>query len=152
MTLLSAAATAGMLTIGVVSSGKTSAPMYPFAEQIIGRDLCCTKYDILNQPIDARRSIEAWRIHYNQVRLHSAGRYISPEQFGLAGQTGYGKAGRFATVENSPNFPLSHNLDGGRGVDLNLEAVRQVGWFSRRLRRKNHGGRVTDLPSQGTVK
>ena len=53
MTLLSAAATAGMLTIGVVSSGKTSAPMYPFAEQIIGRDLCCTKYDILNQPIDA---------------------------------------------------------------------------------------------------
>ena len=92
MTLLSAAATAGMLTIGVVSSGKTSAPMYPFAEQIIVRDLCCKKCDILNQPIDARRSIEAWRIHYNQVRPHSAGRYISPEQFGLAGQTGYGKA------------------------------------------------------------
>ena len=59
MTLLGAAATAGMLTIGAVSSGKISARIYPFAEQIIGRDLCRTKYDILNQPIDARRNIEA---------------------------------------------------------------------------------------------
>ena len=83
MTLLSAAATTGMLTIGVVSSVKPSAPMYPFAEQIIGRDLYCTKYDILNQTINARRSIEAWRLHHNRVCPHSAMAYIIWSSFGL---------------------------------------------------------------------
>ena len=39
--LLGATATAGMLTIGVVISGRTSARMYLFAEQIIDWDLCC---------------------------------------------------------------------------------------------------------------
>ena len=88
MTLLSATATAGMLTIGAGSSGKTSARMYPFAEQIIGRDPCRTKYDILNRSIDARRSKVAWRIHYNRVRPHSALGYVSLEQFRPAGETG----------------------------------------------------------------
>ena len=44
--------------------------MYPFAQQIIGRDLCRTKDDILSQPIDAWSSIESWQIHYNWVRPH----------------------------------------------------------------------------------
>ena len=57
---------------------------------------------------DARSSIEAWRTHYNRVRPHSALGYISPEQFLQAGETGCGKSGRYATLENSPN---SHNRD-----------------------------------------
>ena len=86
--------------------------MYPIAEQIIDWNLRRTKDDILNQPIDARRSKEAWRIHYNQVRPHSALGFVSPEEFRLAGDTGCGKAGRHATLENSPKFPLSSSLDG----------------------------------------
>ena len=34
-------------------------------------------------------------------------------QFRLAGETGCGKVGRCATLEDSPNFLLSHNLDDG---------------------------------------
>ena len=122
MTLPGIAAMAGKLAIGAVSSRNTSACMYPFAQQIIGQSLCRTKYDILNQPIDARRSIEAWRIHYNRVRPHRALGFIRREQFRLAGKTGCAKDGRSATLENSPHFPLSHNLDGGensgRTVDI----------------------------------
>ena len=55
MPLLGTATTAAMLTIGPVSSGKTSARRYPFAEPIISRGLYRTKYEILKQPIDARR-------------------------------------------------------------------------------------------------
>ena len=56
---------------------------------------------------DARRSIEVWRMHYKRVRPHSALGSVSPGQFRLAGETGCGKAGRCATLENSPNFPHS---------------------------------------------
>ena len=38
---------------------------------------------------------------------------ISLKQVHLAGGTDRGKDGRCATLENSPNFPLSHSLDGG---------------------------------------
>ena len=87
--------------------------MYPFAEQAIGRDLCRTKDDIRNQPIGARRSTETEPLDYNWVRSESALGYISPKQFRPAGETGCGKDGRFATVENSANFPLFISLDGG---------------------------------------
>ena len=95
MTLPGAAATAGILTIGVVRSGKTSARMYPFAKPIIGRPRGRTKDDILNQPIDARRSVETRRIHDNRERPHRG--YISLEPFRMAGKTGCGKACRCAT-------------------------------------------------------
>ena len=107
MTLLGAAPTAGMLAIGAVSSGKTSARMFSFAERIIDRDLCSTKYVILNLPIDARRSMEARRIHYNRVLPHSALRNISPEQFRVA-------------VEIFPEF-LTFELDLNLAVGQKLE-------------------------------
>ena len=83
-------------------------------ESFIGkfRD-ACLNVDWFVDLADARHSIEAWRIHYNRVRPHSAFGFVSPEQFRLAGDTGCGKAGRCATLEKSPNFPLSHSLDEG---------------------------------------
>ncbi len=96
----------GTLTVGAVSSGKGSPRQFPFAEQIIAQNPCRAKCDILNQPIDARHSLEAWRVYGNRVRPHSALGSVSPEKFRLAGETGRGKAGRCATLENSPNFPL----------------------------------------------
>ena len=62
---------------------------------------------------DARRTIEAWRVHYNTVRPHSSLGFLSPELFRMAGETSCGKAGRSATLENSSSFPLSHSHDGG---------------------------------------
>ena len=56
MTLLGTAATAGMLTIGAVSSDTTSACIHPFGRQIIGWNLCCSEYEFLNQLIDAQRA------------------------------------------------------------------------------------------------
>ncbi len=50
---------------------------------------------------DARRTIEAWRVHYNTVRPHSSLGFLTPEQFRAAGEVGPGK------VENSSSFPLS---------------------------------------------
>ena len=135
MTLPGAAATAGMLTIGAVSSGKASACMYPFAQQIIGQGLCRTKCAILIQPIDTRHSIEARRIHGNRVRPHSALGSVSPEEFRLAGETGGGKAGRCATLENSPTFPLSHRLDDADyflAADHHFGAPQALAGFNRR--------------------
>ncbi len=68
------------------------------------RDACLNSHWFVDLA-DARRSIEAWQIHYYRVRPHSALGYISPQQFRLGGKTGYGKDGRCATLENSPNFP-----------------------------------------------
>jgi putative transposase len=67
---------------------------------------------------DARRHIEAWRIHYNTVRPHSSLRNQTPEQFRLAGEKGSGKVGHKTALENSTlknasSFPLSHSHDGG---------------------------------------
>ena len=57
------------------------------------RDACLNAHWFVDLA-DARRSIEAWRIHYNRVRPHSALGFVSPEEFRLAEQTGCGKAGR----------------------------------------------------------
>ena len=80
------------------------------------RDACLNVHWFVDLA-DARRSIEAWRVHYNRVRPHSALGFVSPEEFRLAGETGCGRAGRYATLENSPNFPLSHNLDDGDNLE-----------------------------------
>ena len=53
----------GTLTVGAVSSGKGSPRLFPFAEQIIARNPCRAKCDILKPPIDARQSLEAWLVH-----------------------------------------------------------------------------------------
>ena len=49
----------------------------------------------------ARRRIETWRVHYNTVRPHSSLGFLSPGQFRMVGETGCGKVGRSATLENS---------------------------------------------------
>ena len=76
------------------------------------RDACLNEHWFLDLA-DARRTIEAWRVHYNTVRPHSSLGFLSPELFRMAGETSCGKAGRSATLENSSSFPLSHSLDGG---------------------------------------
>ena len=60
-----------------------------------------------------RRTIEAWRVHYNTVRPHSSLGFLTPEQFRAAGDGGCGKAGPSGSLENSSSFPLSHSLDDG---------------------------------------
>jgi len=72
---------------------------------------------------DARRQIEAWRIHYNTVRPHSSLGNQPPEQFRATGGKGYGKAGHNTRLENSTlknaaSFPLSHSHDGGDNSSL----------------------------------
>jgi putative transposase len=61
---------------------------------------------------DARETIESWRIDYNQLRPHSALGYLTPEEFA----TGY------ANVDSQGRFPHSHNLDGGCGLNLQLNS------------------------------
>jgi len=75
------------------------------------RDACLNEHWFIDIQ-DARRTIEAWRIHFNTVRPHSSLKYQTPEQFRLAGETGCGKDGQQVTLENSSSFPLSHNPDG----------------------------------------
>ena len=85
-----------------------------FVESFNGkfRDACLNSHWFVDIN-DARRSIETWRVHYNTVRPHSSLGFLSPEQFRMAGETGCGKDGRSATLENSMSFPLSHSHDGG---------------------------------------
>ena len=85
-----------------------------FVESFNGkfRDACLNSHWFVDIN-DARRSIETWRVHYNTVRPHSSLGFLSPEQFRMAGETGCGKDGRSATLENSTSFPLSHSHDGG---------------------------------------
>jgi putative transposase len=59
---------------------------------------------------DARETIEAWRLDYNQVRPHSALGYLTPVEFRNA--IGY------ANVESKERFPHSHSLDGGEPKSL----------------------------------
>ena len=61
---------------------------------------------------DARETIESWRIDYNQVRPHSALRYLTPEEF----TNGY------ANVESKLRFPHSHSHDGGCRQKLQLNS------------------------------
>jgi putative transposase len=85
-----------------------------FVESFNGkfRDACLNENWFLDLA-DARRTIEAWRIHYNTVRPHSSLGYRSPEQFRLASENGCGKDGHEAALENSSSFPLSYILDDG---------------------------------------
>ena len=76
------------------------------------RDACLNEHWFLDLA-DARRTIEAWRIHYNTVRPHSSLGFLTPERFRAAGDKCCGKAGPSGTLENSSSFPLSHSLDGG---------------------------------------
>lgn len=59
--------------------------------------------DILNEPVRAPHNIEAWRILQNKEPPHRED--IKPEQFRLAREVGYGKAGRCPSLEDSPIFP-----------------------------------------------
>jgi putative transposase len=61
---------------------------------------------------DARETIEAWRIDYNQVRPHSSLGYLTPEEFA----TGY------ANVESKNRFPHSHSLDYCCKLNLQLNS------------------------------
>jgi putative transposase len=76
------------------------------------RDACLNEHWFVTIA-DARRHIEAWRIHYNTVRPHSSLGNRTPEQFRLAGEKGCGKDGHVVTLENSSSFPLSHSHDSG---------------------------------------
>jgi putative transposase len=75
---------------------------------------------------DARRTIEQWRLYYNQQRGHSALGYLTPEEFAqqAAAGEGYGKDGGTAALENAPRFPLSHSP--GDGQDPKLDATEGV--------------------------
>ena len=63
---------------------------------------------------EVHSELERWRVDYNTVRPHSAIGQISPVEYRneTAGDMGCGKDGRFASLENSPSFPLSHSHDG----------------------------------------
>ena len=76
------------------------------------RDACLNEHWFLDLA-DARRTIKAWRVHYNTVRPHSSLGFLTPERFRAAGDKCCGKAGPSGTLENSSSFPLSHSLDGG---------------------------------------
>ena len=86
-----------------------------FVESFNGkfRDACLNLHWFVDI-IDARRSIETWRVHYNTIRPHSALGFLSPGRFRMADETGCGQAGRSATLEHSTSSPLSHSLDGGK--------------------------------------
>ena len=62
---------------------------------------------------DARRTIAAWRLHYNTVRPHSSLGFLSPERFRLAGEKDWGKDGRSAPWEISSSFSLPPSSNDG---------------------------------------
>ena len=66
------------------------------------RDACLNEHWFLDLA-EAQRCIEAWRIHYNTVRPHSALGFLSPEQFRLADERGADNAGRVALLEQPAN-------------------------------------------------
>ena len=70
------------------------------------RDACLNEQWFVDLA-EARRSIEAWRIHYNTVRPHSSLGFRSPEQFRLAIERAPDKASRSAILETTANGPLS---------------------------------------------
>lgn len=59
-----------------------------FAESLIGRfrDECLNENWFGSLP-EARRIIEAWRIHYNERRPHSAIGYMTPAQYAASGRS-----------------------------------------------------------------
>ena len=72
------------------------------------RDACLNEHWFLDLA-EARRRIEAWRIHDNTVRPHSALGVLSPEQFRRANERGTGNPGRVALLEQTAHGPLSSN-------------------------------------------
>ena len=98
--------------IRFIQPGKPS--QNAFVESFNGkiRDACLNQHWFTDLG-DARRTIEAWRSHYNSVRPHSALGYRTPDQFRREIEEGYGKDGPFGTLENPSGFPLSHSHDGG---------------------------------------
>jgi putative transposase len=73
------------------------------------REECLNEHSVLNLD-DARETIEAWRLDYNQVHPHSSLGYLTPEEFRRA--TGY------ANVESKKRFPHSHSHGGGESISL----------------------------------
>ena len=72
----------------------------------------CLRVSWFGNLFEARRKIIAWRSEYNRERPHSSLGYRTPEEF--ARESGCGKDGGCATLENAARFPLSHNHgDGG---------------------------------------
>lgn len=65
------------------------------------RDACLNGHWFLDLA-DARRTIEAWGVHYNTVRPHSSLGFLTPEQFRAAGDGGCGPkfGGRSATCHH----------------------------------------------------
>ena len=76
------------------------------------RDACLNEHWFLDLA-EAQRRIEAWLIHYNTVRPHSALGFLSPEQFRLASERGTGNACRAALLEKTAHGPLSSSQHGG---------------------------------------
>ena len=76
------------------------------------RDACLNEQWFVDLA-EARRSIEAWRIHYNTVRPHSSLGFRSPEQFRVAIERAPDKAGRAAILETTANGPLSSSHHDG---------------------------------------
>lgn len=85
-----------------------------FVESFNGkfRDACLNEQWFVDLA-EARHRIEAWRIHYNTVRPHSALGFLSPEQFRLARPHTPDTTGRVAGSEQPANGPLSPNHPGG---------------------------------------
>ena len=76
------------------------------------RDACLNEQWFVDLA-EARRRIEAWRIHYNTVRPHSSLGFRSPEQFRVAIERAPDKAGRAAILETTANGPLSSSHHDG---------------------------------------
>lgn len=81
----------------------------------------CLRVNWFGNLFEARRKIAAWRMEYNEERPHSSLGYRTPEEFARAvgGETGRGKDGGFATLENALRFPLSHSR-GGDGTSASV--------------------------------
>jgi putative transposase len=75
------------------------------------REECLSEHWFLTLD-DARETIEAWRVDYNQVCPHSALGYLTPEEF----TTGY------ANVESKERFPHLHSLDYCCEITLQLNS------------------------------
>ena len=83
----------------------------------------CLRVSWFGDLFEARRKIAAWRKEYNEERPHSSLGYRTPAEFarGLDGETGCGKDGGCAPLENAARFPLSLG-PGGDGPSIR-EAV-----------------------------
>jgi putative transposase len=73
----------------------------------------CLNTSLFFSLADVRTELDSWRLDYNTVRPHRGIGNVSPAEFRQksAGAKGCGKDGRFASLENSSSFPLSHSHD-----------------------------------------